>query len=258
MIRLTDTETVMETHLGRHDLSLETVKESLLKLDPSASFVLWSSYLDQLGTPRSDVDVYQVVSQGASRATAEVVEFGSLTLDIEKIDYRLLAETVERLVRFTGDDRQDRFISLDKLKMVDRMKRGYLFNAQPGFSNLIDRIDMEQLRQAIAHTCHLDYLSEYEDAMRFYQDRLNTSAYQPALSSLYKSLGVFCAEKNRPLTKPKWYYRVFEELLGEDHPLVSEYWQVQGLIGAGLSVDKAVEKILRLSQKIIMESTQEH
>ncbi|ARP44577.1 hypothetical protein GTHT12_03708 (plasmid) [Geobacillus thermodenitrificans] len=244
----------IEHHLFKKGLTLDTIIDKLKQMDSESTYVLWSSYIDGLGSDSSDIDVYQICMDKKHKS-AKLINVENITLDIEQLDIDLIEEITKRLKNFSEDNELDRFISIEKLKIMYRLKKGYLISfSNQKYPYFLDEIDFSTICKAISHTCYLEYISDYNDALRFYKEKNYKDAHFLGLTALYKSLGVFCANQGKPMVKMKWYYRVFESILGRDHELVTNYWNVQN-ISSIEDLKNTIESLLKLSQRIIIEST---
>ncbi|EST52172.1 hypothetical protein T458_24455 [Brevibacillus panacihumi W25] len=242
---------ILKEQLKQHKSSFNELSTKLVEVDPKGSFILWSSYFEGLGTRSSDIDIYHVIEGKKERRSAETVKINNMILDIEKIEIENLLETIERLGKFSLTNELDPFISMAKLKILYRLKKSVVINRSKTVEEAIKSIDLELLKRAITHTCYLEYYSEYQDAVNFFKDNRYKEAYYLATSALYKALGVYCGEHGKPQTKQKWYYKVFEDLVGNDHKLVNKYWASQSIENLN-QISQKVEEILQLSQVIIL------
>lgn len=207
----------LKERLDSHNISDNDILAEL-NTSRNCSVILYTSQMDGLGSGDSDIDVYvicedslELISKFGRMFILEGLEFD--------VEYHNIAEIIDFFDSYDGGA-----VPLSVLSFLLRLLTGnVIFNSFPLDKKIKNLVSRDKLEEIGLETYLILALSEYDDALKMYNQADYISGMPLARTALnYLTMAMNIAN-NDYVFKTKWAYRLLKRVYGMEHEYVKNY-----------------------------------
>lgn len=179
--------------------------------------ILYSSVIDGVGTEYSDLDIYVITN--IINFVGNVENFGNhvrqselkgLNFDIEYLTYDEVLPIIDKLYKNTENVFR---LSEGEIKFLYRIVVSDIIETSLIGNKIRDSIDYNILKTLVRNRNILLSYAELDEAVNFYFSNDYFSSLVCLFQSLNLAAGAYCSMNDRIIVKPKWFTKVFFEIL---------------------------------------------
>lgn len=217
---------LLKNRINEHNISESDIMKCIKNISPYQSVLVYTSYMDGLGTKDSDLDVYVIYDdinlsnnfKKFEKTLREVFVKNDLEIDIE---YRSISEINLLIDRFNNTIDAD-FPLLD-LKLLYRLNIGEDIGQREISSKVKSKIKNENFKKYLIKIYSSLAKSLFYDSLDLYNDKDYISSVIVGRKSLEYLMATLSVTKGYIILKDKWTLRTFIKSFCHDNEILNKY-----------------------------------
>lgn len=208
-------EKIIDEVLKNNKLSMEIISENLSYSEENSVILLYTSFLEGLGTKNSDIDVYvfleddEIFTDTKMRRYSdclgvEVIRINEVELDVEYWSITNIENLISKMVSTRG-----LIASYEELKLLLRIYHGFIVKHNKLSQRILDLIENSEFIELIANRIALEARSYYDDSLKMFESKEYILSLDCARRALWECVSLLNAKNGKPNLKSKWISKIY-------------------------------------------------